>query len=94
MKDKSIPERAWVKMISCIRVTCRFASQFEAPGMQEYLSTARFRVVAQSLHNELDEPRGRLLTEGMFPEGYGPANLRPRGIIGETYANLDTWGNL
>ena len=92
--DKRIPERAWVEMILRIRVTCRSASQFEVPGMQEYLSTARFRRVAQALHHELDEPRGLLLTERRFPDGYGRANLCPRRIIGETYANLDTWGNL
>jgi hypothetical protein len=91
---KNICERSWVQMISRLRVTCRYASQFEVPGMQEFLSTARFRRVAQALHHELDEPRGLLLTEGRFPDGYGRANLCPRGIIGETYANLDTWGNL
>ena len=90
--NKHIDERTWVGMIARIRGTCRLASQFEVPGMQEYLLATRLRMVAVSLHDELDKPRGQLLDNWRFPYGYGINDLLPRRIIGETFLNLPYQG--
>ena len=49
-----------------------------------------FRAVAQKMLAALDGVRNELLDNQVWPRGYGFNQLMPQGMIGETYANLDT----